>query len=440
MRKLMWAMLGLTVAALVLASGQARANALVGTTDDGNLSIFIPSPSQGLPDPQLFQVSGLPAGARPHGSAIVDVDRGLVADFLGNRIFVVGLQPAQLVATIPTPTYLGLGTLAVSPDQSVALASGFEARLTVIRAPFGPGSAQNEIGLPAAISGFATQNIDFDPQGRAYVRHVAGISVIDPPYQAVAFTIPLASLLPGGIAVSADGSRLITGYVVPESGLVDQAISAVSGAPDSLASLAAIEALRTEGAVGPPRAGIDVAELPLTPASTLQRIELFRCNCLAAGVAITPDSQRALLALLNTSAAPDDDLVFSLPSPFTDAGSLETLPLPPGFPVAQGFEDIGISADGSEAMIVGQSAGSVPGAPAGLPALHIRAPFTAAGAQLSPLNLPGGRGAGSVRYAPAGIVPPPPPRPAVSVPLTSPLGLVLMLLALWALAAWRLRG
>ncbi len=430
------ALYSLTAAVLLATSATAFGRALVGTTDDGNFSIFIPSPAQGLPDPQLFTVSGLPAGARPHGSAIVDVNRGLVADFDANRIFVIGLEPAQLVSTIPTPDYRGLGTLAVSPDRSVALASGFEPRLTVIRAPFGPSSAQNTILLPAEVAGFATQNIAFDAQGRAYVRHVAGMSVIDPPYQTIAFTIPIDSVLAGGIAVTADGSRLITGYVVPESGL-DEAPSqhAASDPRSALANLQMIE-----GNGGPPRAGLDVATLPLTASSTLDRIELFRCNCVAAGVAITPDSQRALLALLIFGAGDDDDLVFSLPSPFTSPANLEALPLPPGFPRAQGFEDIGISADGSEAMFVGQSAGSVPGGVGGLPALHISAPFTAAGAQSSVLNLPGGRGAGSVRYAPQGTLPPTEPPVVRSVPIAGLPGLLLLLLGVWAVAAWRMRA
>lgn len=445
MKHAILACLSLAAVAILLLSGQVQARALVGTTDDGNLGIFIPTPSQGLPDPALSVVAGLPSGARPHGSAIVDVDRGLVADFGGNRIFVIGLEPAQLVATIPTPTYRGFGTLAVSPDQSVALASGFDPHVTVIRAPFGAGSAQNDIPLPAEIAGFATQNIDFDPQGRAYIRHIAGISVIDPPYETIAFTLPINSLRGGGIAISADGSRLITGYVVAEGSgdtmKEGTSVGATTAAATPVSSTGQAFRLRADSG-GLPRAGIDVAQLPLVPDSTFDRIELFRCNCLAAGVVITPDSQRALLALLRFDAGPDDPLVFSLPAPFTNAAALETLPLPPGFPVGQGFEDIGISADGSEAILVGQSLTGLPDAPSGLPALHIQAPFTAANAQLSFLNLPGGRGAGSVRYAPLGTLPPPPvpAPPPTAVPVAGPLALCVLLLVLWATAARHFRG
>ncbi len=409
--------------------GEGAARALVGTTDDGNLSIFMPNPAVGLPNPELAIVSGLPAGARPHGSAIVDVDRGLVADFNGNRVFVVGLNPAQLVATIPTPSYRGLGTLAVSPDRSVALASGFEPILTVIRAPFGAGSAQNDVALPAEIAGFATQNIAFDAAGRAYVRHIQGISVIDPPYQTVAFTVPIPSLFAGGIAVSADGSRLLTGYVVETLGDQVNQVPRSRGLPTAHFPELFWDDLANREDL--PFAGLDVLSLPLTPGSTPQRVVLFRCLCFPAGMVITPDGQRAVMALLNSDAFPGDPLVFSLPAPFTDESSLEELTLPDGFPVGGGFEDIGISVDGSEVIIVGQSASSVPGAPGGLPALHIRAPFTAAGAQLSALELPGGRGAGSVRYAPAGTLPPPPaPVTAIPVPVDRPWAIALLILLL----------
>lgn len=422
----------LVFAVAALASGQAAARALLGTTDDGNLSIFLANPSQGLPNPQLAIVAGLPDGARPHGSAIIDVDRGLVADFANRRVFVVGLNPATLVATIPTPGDLAAGTLAVSPDRSVALLSGHEPHVTVIRAPFGPGSAQNTIALPVAIPSFATQNIVFDAAGRAYVRHEFGISVIDPPYQAVAFTVPIASAVAGGIAIAADGSRLLVGSI-EFGGNVDGATPGAQrgGEPLAHAELGSWSD-QTRGSASN---GLDVLTLPLNPASTAQRVELFQCQCIAAGLVITPDSQRALIALGHANPVPGTPLVFSLPAPFTDASALEILPLPDGFPVGLGFEDIGLSLDGSEAMIVGNSNSTSPNTPGGLPALHIRAPFTAAGAQLSALELPGGRGAGSVRYAPAGTVPPPPPAaPAQPVPVDQPWAIALLMLLL-ALAA-----
>ncbi len=424
---------GLLAVAFCVGAPTVHARALVGTAGDGNLGLFLPTPAVGLPNPAIQQIAGFPAGAQPHGTAIIGTNQGLVADFANSRVFLVSLQPAQVTATLPTPGYNGSGTLAVSPDRSVALASGFVAQLTVIRAPFSATSALSQIQLPAPIASFATQNIDFDAQGRAYVRHTAGISVIDPPYQAVAFTLPLNSLRGGGIAVSPDGSRLITGYVV--SAPVDlpaRAENAPSPAPGPV-----LGDLPAGVAGGTAEAGLDVFTLPLGAASTAQRVALLDCACYFAAVQITPDGQRAVLGVL--SDVPDSvPVVHSLPAPFTDPSALQALPLPPGFVGAQGFEDIGISADGSEAILTGQSLTG--GSFGGLPALHLRAPFTTAGVQASALVVPGGRGAGSVRYAPAGTLPPPPPPVAAQpVPTLTPWQLLLLAAALAWLGGGRLR-
>lgn len=413
-----------------LASGPSHARALIGTAGDGDLGLFLPTPAVGLPTPVIQQISGFPVGASPHGTAIVGSNQGLVADFANSRVFLVSLQPAQVTATLPTPGYNGSGTLAVSPDRSVALAGGFVPQVTVIRAPFSATSAQAQIALPAPIASFATQNIDFDGQGRAYVRHTAGISVIDPPYVAVAFTLPLDSLRGGGIAVSPDGSRLISGYVVSAPAGLPAGVETVpTHSPGPV--LAGLPA----GAAGSAEAGLDVFTLPLTAASTAQRVAMLDCACYFAAVQITPDSQRAVLGVLSDLPG-SVPVVHSLAAPFTDPAALQALPLPPGFPDAQGFEDIGISADGSEAILTGQSV--VGGTFSGLPALHLRAPFTAADVQASTLALPGGRGAGSVRYAPAGTLPPPPPPPPAStvpVPTMAPW----LLLPLALLLAWLAR-
>ncbi|MEO8012477.1 MAG: hypothetical protein ABI650_12585 [Dokdonella sp.] len=144
------------------------------------------------------------------------------------------------------------------------------------------------------------------------------------------------------------------------------------------------------------RPRIDVAALPLTAASVLQRVELFHCDCVAAGIVVTPDSQRALLAVVRFDDGP---IVYGLPSTVADAATLEPLPLPPGFDSANGLEDIGLSTDDRGAIAVGNS----PTDGIGLPALHILAPFTAAAAALSALDLPGGRGAGSAHFVPSPV-------------------------------------
>jgi len=77
---------------------------------------------------------------------------------------------------------------------------------------------------------------------------------------------------------------------------------------------------------------------------------------------------------------------------------VESIPLPPAMSV--GFEDVGISADSSLAIITGNSSG------AAAPAAFIEAPFNAAGATVHTVDIigpPPGRGAGAVRFLPPGL-------------------------------------
>ncbi len=269
----------LFVALSAIGSDETHARAVIGTLDDGNLAIIVPTPGLGLPDPDVSVVGSLPENARPHGVADIDDNRSLIADFNRFRVHVVGHEPAALLDTIAMPNYNGTGTIAISPDRSVALAGGFFSQVHVIRAPFGANSALTTIALPSFIPSFATQNIVFDLAGRAYVRHAAGISVIDPPYAAIAFEVPIDSIGPGGIAVTADGTRLLTGYIVsaaksPSRDADARRLRDQQGEPMPMAMPQA----RAGGGAGaePLSTGIDVAALPLTAASVLQRLELFQ--------------------------------------------------------------------------------------------------------------------------------------------------------------------
>ena len=65
---------------------------------------------------------------------------------------------------------------------------------SVISAPFNASSTITPITLPGSIAGYQTQAIVFNSAGRAFVYNTAGISVLDPPYSSVAFTIPDANV------------------------------------------------------------------------------------------------------------------------------------------------------------------------------------------------------------------------------------------------------
>jgi hypothetical protein len=207
----------LALAALVLTCAPARAiDPLVfGTAGDGNAAVVLPDPAAGLPAPIQSTVV-LPAGASPHGVDFLSADEVLVADFGAPRIFRIRASTAQLIGTIATTgrTFAN-GTLAVSPDGSVAISAG-EPTVNgpndgvVIRAPWGAGAQVTPLPLPAGarVRSFSTQGIVFASNGRAFVCHTTGISALDPPYTSVAFTIALPSTFGTTCALSRDDQRL----------------------------------------------------------------------------------------------------------------------------------------------------------------------------------------------------------------------------------------
>src|SRR6185295_12222673 len=83
--------------------------------------------------------------------------------------------------------------------------------------------------------------------------------------------------------------------------------------------------------------------------------------------------------------------VFAISAPFTNASTVESLPLPGGLSI--GFEDVGISADSQVAILAGNGGTTQP-------AVFITAPFTTAGATSYAVTYTGGRGNGAVRFLP----------------------------------------
>ncbi len=317
-------------------------------------------------------VPGLPADANPHGVSLFSADQALVCDFSGFRIFVVRLSTASLISTIDTTGagYEGWGTIAVAPSLATALAMGGLSQtggsLKVIQAPFGPGSTITQVGLPGEMKTFQTQGIVFNSAGRAFVYHTTGISVLDPPYASVSFTIPFAGNDGGGaIAISPDGNTLLTTDLIYNQ--------------------------------------VQIFHAPFSAATTSTSLAIFNMFRLD-GIMVAPNGANAIVVSGVTREAA------SIAAPFTGNSTVELLPIPPRPPnpgsPETGFEDVGISADGQIAILAGGGLEEMETDTD--PAVIIRAPFTAAGAVSSLLPITGvanpGRGVGSVRFAPATAV------------------------------------
>ena len=112
--------------------------------------VVFPDPGN-VPATQTL-VPGLPANANPQGVAYYGSDNGLIADTPNARVFVVQVSTGVLVDTINTASagYNGSGTIAVSPNQTTALAMGNSTTLYVIHGPFNTSSAISTITLATA--------------------------------------------------------------------------------------------------------------------------------------------------------------------------------------------------------------------------------------------------------------------------------------------------
>ncbi len=324
------------------------------TAGGASNKIVIFSDPLNSPATQTF-VPGLPANVSPHGLAYVGNDLALIGDFANSRIFVVKPSVASLVATIPTTVtgYNGSGTIASPPQQNFALAIGNSSSLNVIQAPFTASSAITSVALPGSVQNFQTQAIVFNSFGRAFVRHSAGISVLDAPYTSVAFTITIPTGLFAAIAISPDGNTLLA---TGSSGITN--IVFIYNAPFSATSVA-----QNLGVVSG-----------------------------AAGIKVSPDGTKAIVVSSSLHVAS------AISAPFSSASNVQSLPLPAGI---NGFEDVDISSDGQSAILAGRSNTE--------PAVLLRAPFTSAGVQSSnlPINDPNpNRGGGGVRFRPIPTVVP----------------------------------
>lgn len=333
----------------------AADQSVMGTESDGNVAVVMQNPED-LPNPNQDLVTGLPAGSKPHGVSPAGPDRALVSDFpltdVASRIFVVRISDNSRLDTINTPTYNGTGTIAVNPALTHALACGFHETVTVIHAPFTNASLQSTFQLPGLIQSYQTQAIVFNPAGRAFAYNTAGISIIDPPYTTVLFTIPYSNPQSGAIAISPDGNTLLVTNDTKKIGIFTAPFSASSTA----------KTLKTPG----------------------NRLD---------GIMVAPDGQHAIVGNLFPAR------IFVVSAPFSDKSTVEEVPLPAGFEDDAGFEDVGISSDSQLAILTGNSVSS------NRPAVFVQAPFgSSSRATAVPVNISGpnggGRGTGAVRFIP----------------------------------------
>jgi len=317
--------------------------------------VVFPSPGTGLPSPVQTNVSGMPAGAQPHGVSYAGNDTALVADFNSYRVLVVKISTATVVDTIATGTsYSGAGTIAVAPGFGYALAAAYpfpNRILIVIAAPFVAGASVAEVELPGAVNPSQTQAIVFNAGGRAFVHCTNRIAVLDPPYTSVGFTIPMTSDLGGGIAITPDGKNLLV--------------------------------TNTEDAT------VTIFKAPFSAQSVPEPLTIPGAGQLD-GIAASPDGTKVLV--VSSSVA---DGLYAISPPYNSGSVVEHLPIGTAFGT---HEDIGISPDGKLAILAGNGASNPNTA-------FIKAPFTAAGATVYTVTVPGGRGNGAVRFPPAGPLP-----------------------------------
>ncbi len=334
--------------------------AILGTAGAGNQAVVFRDAGLSLPTTPQVSSTGLPTGSNPHGLAYFGLNRALISDFGNSRILVTRVSDATVTSVINTSGgYIGTGTIAVAPNLTTALAIGgslfSDNVLYKIQAPFTNTSQITSITLPGGIEGYQTQAIVFDNNSRAFVYHSSGISVLDYPYNSIAFTIPVSNPNGGAIAISPDGNTLLTTKFTNQTSIFQ--------APFSTAT---------------PQV------LTIPNASSLD------------GIMVAPNGQKAIVVDASQKKA------WAISAPFTGnlASVVEEIPLPASSSMT-GFEDVGISADSQVAIITGNDT-------IGSPPIFIKAPFGAT-SQTYDVPISGanpGRGAGAVRFIPSFLLAP----------------------------------
>jgi hypothetical protein len=304
---------------------------------------------------------------KPHGLSLLAADRALVGQFPLGGIGIIDTVHCTLVDHFTIPAWQaasdGYGTLALNPAAThlLVISARPANTLFVVPAPFSATSTASLVALPSSGGTAQTHGIAFEAStGRAFVGHQQGVSVLDPPYATIAFTIPLP---PGS---GTNGGR------------------AVALAPDGQTLLSTIAADNK----------VAIVHAPFSAAAAVESLQVNGASQLDA-MSFVPDGSEALVVDVLLA-----NKVFALHAPFSAQATVDTLvfSVPPA--VVSGYEDIDISNDGRFAALSG-------GTQTGEPLIVLEAPFSEAGVSshaiaIAPLhgayNSSGGRGTGTARF------------------------------------------
>lgn len=369
--------------------------AIISTLGDGDVGILLRTLGPALPAPTQ-QALPLPPDALPHGLAFLGSDQMLFADFAQAQLYRVALADTSTSQTVPLPGRSNAnGTLAAAPGGRFALSLGSSnagaGEAVAIDFASDPPSVTPIVPALRVLS-FVTDAVDFAPDGRAFVCHTTGISVLRPPYVSVDFTMPFPPTLqsPSMCQLTRDGRRLFVTRMLSED------------APS-------INAVRTT--VAPFSAESVFVAMP-APAD-VQGL---------GPMAVSPDGQALLVGqqfLFPPAFEGTRARAFVLRAPFDDATTYTEIALPPALTGVlcedgaepddcPGFEHIEVSEDGTLAILTGNSSVQLPDFSDSVPAVFVRMPFddalrSAVAVPIGDGEVVPGRGTGGVRFQPAGI-------------------------------------
>jgi hypothetical protein len=373
--------------------------AILTTLEDGNFGLRFPSPASSLPSPSHI-AHALPVGARPHGAAFArGGNEALYADFAAPQLHRGTLVVPIVVQSLALAgRSTGNGTLATSPAGRHVLSigqsgsNGTSAGESIVL-DFGTEPPSIAPIVPTLkVLGFVTDAIDFAPDGRAFVCHTTGVSVLRPPYTTVEFTMPFPEIheTPSVCALAPDGSRLFVTRMLSET-------------------VASVNAVRTTAA-------------PYSAASTFVAMPTPGDVQGLGPLAVSPDGRALLVGqqfLFPPAFAGIRARVFLLRAPFDGSTTYQEIALPSTVSGVNcvdgvdardcpGFEHIEVSADGTLAILTGNSSATLSPAADSVPAVFITNPFDDAtrsvfAVQVTPGAAVPGRGTGAVRFRPMGI-------------------------------------
>lgn len=364
---------------------QSQTAILAATDADNQAYVFANVSFTGSCPATLPSTSVTGIGGRPHGVGYYGSDFALISNFSGSQVFNVQISTHTVLNTISTggAGYNGTGSIAIAPNLQYAVMSGGSASLIVMQAPFSAPTFTS-VPLPGSVAGYQTEAIVFDANSRVYVGNSGGITVLDPPYTSVAFTMPIGGV--ESLAITPDGNTLLA---------------------TSLGSTVRI-------VTGPFSAASTAVTLPIPGASSLD------------GIVAAPDGQHVVVVQAGGSSN-----IYSISAPYSASSTVSPIAVPAN---TASLEDVSISADGNFLLATGNSSSG--------PVLLVKAPFTT-GATACGINVGTGRGAGAVRFLPVALQPPiGPPPPTLPVPTMSEWALAALgvLLAFSAFATLRRRS